>query len=64
MISTVTYDMRYFLFVFTISILAFSDALLTMSMGNVEVHQFIQSVPGAIVWVYLACLGEFGMEFG
>ena len=37
-ITEVTIDLRDFLLIFLISILAFSDAMLTMSMGNIEEH--------------------------
>jgi len=65
LIFDVISDMSTFLVVLLITILAFSDTLLTISNGNEEHEKFITSFFDSIIYVYRIILGDFNVnEFG
>lgn len=62
LIILVIYDMRHFLVVLFITIVAFSDAFLTLSNGNrVEKgqEQFVDGFFDSIIFTYRIILGDF-----
>jgi hypothetical protein len=59
MIITVIYDMRSFLLLLFITIIAFGDSWLSISLGNVEEEQFVHNFGEAIFFTYRVILGDF-----
>lgn len=62
LIMVVIYDMRHFLVVLLITIIAFGDSFLTLSLGNDPDKQFVTSFSEAIVYTYRIVLGDFDVE--
>lgn len=52
-------DMKDFLVVLFITIVAFSDSLLTISLGNKEEERFVTGFTDAIIYTYRIVLGDF-----
>lgn len=66
MVIVVTYDMRFFLLVLLITIAAFGDSMLSMSLGNpIGDQRFIGSFTEALTFTYRMVLGDWeSSEFG
>lgn len=65
-IIVVIFDMRHFLVVLLITIIAFGDSFLTLSLGNqAEDDRFVKSFSDAVIYTYRIVLGDFNVdEFG
>jgi Ion transport protein len=55
-------DMKDFLVVLFITIVAFSDSLLTISLGNAPDERFVTDFTDAIIYTYRIVLGDFNVE--
>jgi hypothetical protein len=65
LIILVISDMKDFLVVLFITIVAFSDALLTISLGNKEEDRFVTDFTDSIIYTYRIVLGDFDVtQFG
>lgn len=64
LIILVVYDMRHFLIVLFITLVAFGDTFLTISNGNNEVgtQPFVSGFWDSIIYTYLIILGSFDMQ--
>ena len=62
LLFVVIYDMRHFLVVLFITIVAFSDTFLTISNGNEPEDQFVFSFTDSIIFTYRIVLGDFDVE--
>jgi uncharacterized membrane protein len=61
----VMYDMRHFMAVFFVTILMFSDSLLTISNGNQPEDRFVTDYFNSIIFTYRIILGDFDVtKFG
>lgn len=64
MITQVVVDIRYFLMVLLLTIVAFGDAFKTISNGN-DSDGFVQSgFFGSFFYVYNMCLGAYENDYG
>jgi hypothetical protein len=54
--------MNDFLVVLFITIVAFSDSLLTISLGNAPDERFVTDFTDAIIYTYRIVLGDFNVE--
>lgn len=64
MIFEVIKDMRFFLLVLLITIIAFGDSLLNIALAN-EDNQMADNLLGSILYIYRMVLGDFSVdEFG
>ena len=60
MIISVIYDMRYFLLILFIGMIAFSDAMLALSLANEEEgDKFYKGFIDSVLRTYLLILGDF-----
>jgi len=59
MIITVIYDMRHFLLVLLVALIAFGDTFLVISLGNDEENQFTSGFINSIIYTYCVILGGF-----
>jgi hypothetical protein len=62
MIFEVIYDMRFFFLVLFVTITAFSDSFLSISLANEGEHVFVDNLPNAIVYTYRMILGDWDTE--
>lgn len=63
MIIQVCYDMRHFFLVLLITIIAFSDSFLSLSLANTsDETQFVKTLPESIVYTYRLILGDWDTE--
>jgi hypothetical protein len=63
MITYVVYDMRYFLLILFIAILAFGDAFLSLSSANTDdENKFVSNFLDSTVYTYKLILGEFNTD--
>ncbi|CDW75916.1 UNKNOWN [Stylonychia lemnae] len=62
LIILVVYDMRHFMVVLFITLVAFSDSFLTLSNGNEENDQFVHGFYDSIIYTYRIILGDFNVE--
>ena len=68
MIIVVIYDMRSFLLLLFITIIAFGDSFLCIAYGNdfnedPDLNKrFVTSFPGAIFYTYRMILGDFNVD--
>jgi len=63
MIMQVIYDIRHFLMVLLLTIIAFGDSFKTLSNGNPTMY-VDDGFFGSFFYVYRMCLGDFNTEFG
>jgi hypothetical protein len=61
-IISVCVDMRYFLFILFLTIMAFGDALRAISTSNLPQHQFIVYWWQSFAYVYRMILGDFSVD--
>jgi hypothetical protein len=59
MIVTVIFDMKHFLLVLFIALIAFGDTFLAISNGNAEDGQFTTGFINSIIYTYCLILGGF-----
>lgn len=59
LIILVISDMKDFLVVLFITIVAFSDSLLTISLGNTPDQRFVTDFTDSIIYTYRIVLGDF-----
>ena len=65
LIIVVINDMKTFLVVLFVTIIAFSDSLLTLSNGNAPEDQFVYGFGDSIIFTYRIILGDFDVgHFG
>lgn len=62
MIMKVLSDLKYFMLILSMSILAFANAFYILSLNNEPEKQFVSSFYDSIKWTYLIVLGEFDTE--
>jgi hypothetical protein len=63
MIMQMIYDIRHFLMVLLLTIIAFGDSFKTLSNGNPTMY-VDDGFFGSFFYVYRMCLGDFNTEFG
>lgn len=61
-IISVVVDMRYFLFILFLTIMAFGDSLRAISTSNLPQNQFIVSWWQSFAYVYRMILGDFSTD--
>jgi hypothetical protein len=64
MIVEVMYDMRSFLLILLVSIIAFSDSFLAISMANTEDLRFTNGYIDSNIYTYRMILGDMQTDFG
>jgi Ion transport protein len=62
LIIVVINDMKTFLVVLFVTIIAFSDSLLTLSNGNAPEDQFVYGFGDSIIFTYRIILGDFDVS--
>lgn len=62
LIIDVVYDMRHFLVVLSLTIIAFGDTFYVISNGNIENSQFVKGFLDSIMYTYLIILGGFNVD--
>lgn len=64
MLMEIIYDIRYFLLVFSIGILAFANFYYLVNLGNMEsVQEFNEDTYlNSIIYTYMQALGEFNQD--
>ena len=62
LIIDVVYDMRHFLVVLSLTIIAFGDTFYVISNGNIEKSQFVKGFLDSIMYTYLIILGGFNVD--
>lgn len=58
-ITEVVYDIRHFLLLLLLTIVAFGDSMRSISTSNPAEEQFIVSIVGVFTYVYRMILGDF-----
>jgi len=64
MIIEVMYDMRFFLLILLVSIAAFSDTFLAISMVNTTTLRFTDGFVDSNIYTYRMILGDMSTDFG